>query len=503
MPAAQGVNFTVLDGALGQNVPGQGSTEVVIGVSSGSAVASFVPYTSSNPSTFSTNSGYGPGPRLAAFIANQTGNPVTFVKVPTIGAGTNSTFYAGANNTGATVMTVTGTPNDDYYLVVTPVASFTLGTGPGVLNISLDGGATVAYSVNMGTATTVTTGSAFTTYTGLTLTFTAATFNLGDTIYGVCTAPTWNDAGVQSAILAVAAIKSSTFDHIMVSGVSAAADAVAFDGYMATLATTNKRFSRLLCSARDIVWGGASTETEAAWMTSLETLWGNNATPRTGVCAGYYRFIDPFTQSQLRSSLLYGAAARDSSVNISVDLAQVSSGSLANLVLPTTPDTFGKGTFVYHDEDQNPGLNAARFLAAWQIVGLPGVYIMNSNLMAAPGSDFNWLQHGGVIDSACSIAYNYFIQLVSSAVRVSKTTGFILPQDQTRIQNGCNAQLLNNLVTPGYVSSAYCVVSGNDAILTTATLTVTLYVVPLGYLKAIAITVTFLNPAFVAVQQAA
>ena len=78
-------------------------------------------------------------------------------------------------------------------------------------------------------------------------------------------------------------------------------------------------------------------------------------------------------------------------------------GALANLILPTNPDAFAKGLFFYHDEDATPGLDAARFLTSWQIIGLPGAYIMNSNLMAAPGSDFNWLQHGHVIDEACAV----------------------------------------------------------------------------------------------------
>lgn len=499
----QGINISVADGQLGQSVPGQGPTQVVIGCGSGGTVPSFSPYETSNVSTIKTNSGVGPGPRLAAFIASLTGNAVEFVKVPSVTPGTNTTVRAGSTNTSATVMTLAGTPLDDYYLVVTPTNSFTVGTGPGQIAISLDGGATTAYLVNLGTATTVTTGSDFTTYTGLTLNFTSATAVLGDTFYAVCSAPLWNDAGVQSAIQAAASIKGVAFQDIFVAGLATASDATAFDGYMTTLANTNKRFSRLLCTTRDILWGGASTETEAAWIAAEQAAYANLSSLRVGVCAGHYRFIDPFTQSQLRSSLLYGAASRDAGVAIQVDLGEVDMGALQNLVLPSAPDTFGNGTFVYHDEDQNPGLDASRFLAAWQIVGLPGVYIMNPNMMAPPNSDFNWLQHGHVIDSACYIAYAYFVQKISSSVRVSNTTGFILPQDRARLQAGCNAQLGNILVTPGAVSSAACVVSGTDNILSTAALTVTLSIVPLGYVKAINITISFLNPAVVAVQNAA
>lgn len=497
----QGLNITIADNALGQQPPGQGTTLAVIGCSSGTTVPNFVPYTTTNPATISGNSGFGPMPRLAAFITTQSGNPVECVSVPAASPGVVTQVYTGASNTSATVMTISGTPNDDYYLVVTPQTSGTMGTAGVVLGISLDGGATNAYTVNMNTATTVTTGSAFTTYTGLSLSFTVAAIVKNDTFYAVGTAPTFSDAAIQSAITALAAVKGQQFQDIIVAGVSGAADVSAFDGYMTTLANTNRRFARLLCSARDAVWGGASTETEAAWLASIESAFSNSSSLRVGVAAGYYRFIDPFTQSQMRSSLLYGAAGRDSSVGPAIDLGEVDNGALAQVVLPTGPDNFAKGTFIYHDEDQNPGLDAARFLSSWQLVGFPGIYIMNSNLMAPPGSDFNWLQHGHVIDEACAITYQYFTLTLSRPVRVSAKTGFILAQDRAKLQNGCNAALNNALV--GQVSSVFCIVSGTDNILSTSTLTVTVYVVPLGYIKSVNATVTFLNPAIVAVNQAA
>jgi hypothetical protein len=497
----QGVNITVQDNGLGQSPPGQGNTELVVGVSSSGTA--YQPVTSTNPADFVAAGGYGPSVRLASFIVKQTGNPVTWVKCDTAAAGTVTTVYSTAGNTSGSAVTVSGTPNDDGYLVITVLVGGTIGTVGCQVGISTDGGATTAYTVNLGTSNTITTGSAFTSYTGLTINFGAGTLVLGDSWYAVMTAPTWAATAIQSAINAAAAIKAITFQDIMVAGVTAEADAVAFDGYMTTLANTAKRWSRLLCSARDAEWGGASAETQSVWMASLEVAWAVFESDRVSVSAGYYRFLDPFNGSQLRSSLLYGAAARDSAVAIQIDLGQVSSGALQNLVLPTAQDPFANGIQFYHDESVNPGLNAARFLAAWQLVGFPGVYIMNPNLMAAPGSDFNWLQHGHVIDAAATIAYVYWTQQLSSAVRVSKKTGFILPQDRSRLQNGCQAQLNNILVSPGAVSDATCVVSATDNILSTATLTVTISVVPLGYIKAVDVTITFLNPALVVVQQAA
>ena len=492
--AKQGVSITIADNGLGQQAPGQGQTEVVIGCATGGTVANFVPYTTSNPTTIQANSGNGPMPRLAATICTTTGNPVTCVSVPSTTPGVNTAVFTAAANTGTSVLTITGTPNDDYYLVVTILAGGTFGTQGVVVGISLDAGATNAYVVNMGTATTVTTASPFTTYTGLSLSFTVATTVLADVYYAVCTAPLWNDAGVQSALNAVVAIKSEVFQDVMIAGVSAAADATAFDGYMSTLSTTNRRFSRLLCQVRDAVWGGASSESESAWMTSIETAFGNNSTKRVAVCAGHYLFVDPFTQSQMRSGLIFGAAARDSAVLPSTDLGEVDLGGLPNVILPTTKFAFANGSFFFHDEDINPGLDAARFMASWQLIGFPGIYIMNSNLMAPPGSDFNWLQHGHVIDEAASFVYAYFTNALSRPVRVNPKTGFILAQDRAKLQQGCQAGLGTALV--GQQSAIVVAVSPTDNILSTATLTVGIYIVPLAYIKSVNVNpLTLVNPA--------
>ena len=85
--AKQGLNLTILDNQLGQQAPGQGQTQVVIGCASGGTVPNFQPYVTSNPSTMQTNSGNGPAVRLAAFIATLTGNAVEVCTVPSVTPG--------------------------------------------------------------------------------------------------------------------------------------------------------------------------------------------------------------------------------------------------------------------------------------------------------------------------------------------------------------------------------------------------------------------------------
>lgn len=496
----QGVNIAIQDNGLGAAVPGGGNTIVVAGVSSTGTANQ--PVFSTNPNTFVNTFGYGPGPQLAAAIAAATGNTVGFVKVATGSAGTNTAVTSTVPGGSTSAVTLTGTPNDTYYGKVTVLAPQqaglnTIGTAGIVLAVSLDAGRTTYVTVLLGTATTYVIAN-----TGLTLNFGAGTLVQGDTFSWISTEPTWTDANVSSA-LASLPTQAIQFKDVYIPGGASAingagtvgatnGDVQAVDGYMTTL-FNNRRYARCYMQARDAMWGGSSTETELAWMSSISTAHTNDSSLRVGVSGGHYNYISPVDQVQYRRPLMFFAAARDAAVAIQVDLGRVSDGALAQMTLPATPDGY-----IYHDESVNPGLDAARFMSAWSIISLPGLYIKNPNLMASPGSDFTLLEHGAVIDAASFVAYQYFVKRLSSSVRVNPTTGTILQQDANTLQQGCNAALSNGLGNA--VSAATCIVSLTDNILATSTITVTIQVIPLGYLKTINITIEFVNPALLPVQ---
>jgi hypothetical protein len=528
---AQGVNLFVQDNGLGQQPPGVGNTEYVIGI--GSTGPYFQIINSNSPAAFQAN-GTGPGVECAGFIANSTGNPVAFVAVPAAIVGWNTAVKTGSTNISSSVVTLTGTPADTYYGMLsvisvggisTPGTVGTVGTTGVIVGVSLDANRTTYLTASLLTATTLVITAPGQPTTGLTLNFAAGTLAVGDTFFWVSTEPTWTDVAIQSAINCLLPIPTLLPEDIIIVGGSqtrnesssgtpnsgspgtvgssnAHGDLSAFDGYLTTL-FTKKRFNNALCSAGDVAYGGSSffaggsTETEAQWITALATDVASfaAASDALGSTAGHYNVISPYTSTQFRRPLLWQAAARDSAVAIQVDLGRVSDGSLANTPLPTSPDGF-----VYHDESVNPGLDAARYISAWSLLNRPGIFIKNPNLLVKPGSDFNWLQHAHVIDAACLVSYDYFVEQLSDSVRVSATTGFILPQDAMVLQNGCNSALATAITNQGAVSSATCTVSQTDNILSTSTLTVTVKIVPLGYLKSINVTLSFTNPAIVAVQ---
>jgi hypothetical protein len=488
--STQGINITVQDGGLGQTPPGQGNVLAVIGVASGTG-QEYKPIATSNAAAIQSNNGNGPATQCAALIISESGNPVIFDQAVTAVAGTNSAVKATVPGGGTSTVTLTGAPIDTLYGLVSVLIGGTVGTTGMQIGVSLDAGRSTLYTVNLGTATSYAIPG-----TGITVNFGAGTLVAGDSYSWVSTEPKWNQAGVASAIQALYGFPV-TFEDIIVVGDAAGADATTFDTYVTNL-FNKRKYTTILGNARDAVWGGTSTETEFAWITALESDFANVSTIQVGISAGHYNVISPIDESQYRRPLSWLLAARDAQVAIQVDLGRVSDGALAPLVLPSKSDGF-----IYHDESVNPGLDAARFMAAWSLTGLPGLYNKNPNLMAPPGSDFNWLQHRHVMMAAATLAYAYFVQKLSGSVRVDAKTGFILEVDRQRLQQGMNSSLATNLTNQGAVSSAVCTVSPNDNILSTSTLSVTISVIPLGYIKAINIVILFVNPAIAAVNVSA
>ena len=515
---AQGVTLYVQDGGLGQSTPGLGNVEVVIGCYSAGGV-DFAPIQTAKPSAITSDAGYGPGPEMACNIIAATGNPVLFIPIPAASVGSSTGVIPGTANTSSSVMTITGTPQDTYYGEVTVTTACTIGTSAGQVTVSLDAGRTTFYTVNIpsgyvaGTAIPVTSNGVT---TGLSIAFAAGALVLGDVFFWLSTEPLWSDAAVASAIAILQTWNQSNPEDVIVVGGSARrnghgtagctnADVTAFDGYMTSL-FNKARYNRLLCAAGDASWGGASTESEAQWMSSLALAHASDSSGRVGVTAGHYNCVSAISQTQFRRPLLWFAAARDSAVAIQVDLGRVKDGPLGNLVLPSKPDTgFANSLkpFIYHDETANPGLDAARFMAAWTIARRPGVFVMNPNLMAPPGSDFNWLQHGHVIDAACLIVYDFFVNELSDNMLVypaeNSNAGQLLQTVSGDLIGRCNSALYTGLVAPGAASDAQVTIPPNQNLLSTATLNVNVAITPPGYLKAIAITLQFVNPAVVQV----
>ena len=116
--------------------------------------------------------GCGPLSRKASYIAAKDGAPCLVIRLPATPRNASVSPLVNTLGGSSTIMpVVTGTPLDGFDVVIKVTVGGTLGTGPVDYQYSLDGGQTWSTTILMATALTITTGSAFTTATGLTVSF--------------------------------------------------------------------------------------------------------------------------------------------------------------------------------------------------------------------------------------------------------------------------------------------------------------------------------------------
>jgi hypothetical protein len=488
MPSPR-IDFTILSSALGNTNPSPSGIFAIFGTSSaGTAATVGDPYRRAD--NIITDYGYGPGPELAAQLVN-SGIPTIFVKVATNTAGAASAVTF--SGTGTSVLTISGSVYDQYDVVVTVVRSGTAGSDPEPgFTISLDGGETTTAEIRM-PANRIYSGFAATT--GLVFNFTAAAMVEDDEYTFTTTPPTWTAADVATAVSAMQA----DAQEIGLGYVVGACSKSQADTILAAVVTflNRDKFPGFIVEARDI--SVSTGETEAQWMAAISADYATFTTDYMGVAAGGALIASSISGVNYRRNIGQLAIVRAGRRNIGRDIGAVEDGALC----PSYGGTNQTGPLsgvpvstVYHDEGGNPGLDEDRFITVTSFVGQPGYYITNPNIMCGPTSDFTLLQYRRVMNEACVVTRNFFTRLLSTDVRLNRRTGFILERDALAIESGNDTQLEAALTATNQASAVETVLSRSDNISTSKTLTVTVGVVPLGYIKIVDATMSFRNPAF-------
>lgn len=379
--------------------------------------------------------------------------------------------------TGTSVVTVTGTIVDTTQVVFQVVTGGTIGVAGITFRLSIDGGLTYGATQALGTANTYNT-----TYAG-TLNFAAGTLVAADAVTYSTQEPLWQIADVQTAITA---IKNSTYDPVgfLIVGNSGSSDFTSLNTTLTSLETNDKRYTFALINCVDYTTG----QTDAAWTTAQLAAFAASSSKRIATCGGFYRLSQTSTGTQQRRPLSWPVMARLISNPLQVSAGRVKDGPLLGVSAPA-----GDG-YTYHDERVNPGLTAGRFLAAKTILGKPGEYVDSPAIMTTPGSTFSLLQYRRGMDKACRITRATMLDFLQSEVRVDATTGHIDERDAATIEAILDSALATGIVNTGNVSAAKGHVSRTDNILVTQTLTVSVNIVPLGYLNTINVTLAFINP---------
>lgn len=497
------VNITVLDGGGSIVVPGA-NVQLVIGCcSSGTANQIFA---TTQISSLVSSNGYGPGVQASA-LSLAAGGVVLFMKPTQNAAGTSTAVSFTGSGTSVITVTLDGTVGafDDANFVfkVVHTGTKTIGTGIVLFQLSADAGRTYGPVIALAAAAT--------TYaipnTGVTLNFAAGTLIGGDIAKFTTTAPSWNTAGIQTALVAFGAsayaIAGVGTMHVVGGSVStsgafrgaAGADATAIQGYLDTL-VTQFSYNRLILSARDSLTPtafGGTGETDATWTGVITADFLSVSAKRICACGGYYNTQSQISTAELgaprhRRPLAWSLAARQVTIPSQRHAGRVRDGSLSFIVIDSVNDP--KDGFNYHDDFLAPTLDVARFTSARMRKGLPGYYIVNPKLMSPAGSDFDILPKGLVMDVACTVVHQVGQQEINDDLRTT-SAGTLYPPDAITIQNRILSKLKDATVAKSMCSAVGVVVDQTNNVQNTSTVNIAVTVQGKAYVLQEDVTIGF------------
>lgn len=475
-----GVTITELDGALGVLPPSAGRLLAIVGA------ASDGPY--ETPATFARTTSVidtfesGPLVEAATSAIEKYQKPVVVIRTNTTTEGAAGAVDS-TGKTGTSVVTVSGAsdPIDDQDIVFRVVAGGTVGTAGITHQTSVDGGNTWSTVKALGTANSLAIPDS-----GVTLAFAAGTLLAGDVIKVRTSAPAPNAAEVTAALEALR-VSLISWELVLI---ASPVDANIFDAI-------ETKIQSMHSGGKYRAWAGNARlpnagETEAAYKTALDGIFGSKATRFGSVCAGDCDLTSSVSGRKYRRPVSFVYGPLTASVSEEINVADPNLGPIAGVSIRDL-----NGNPLRHDEAVNPGLDDSRFVTLRSHDGLQGVYITRPLLLSAAGSDYQLMPHRRVLNLGNDALRIYFLRRLNSPILVDKTTGFILEQEALEIEAGANAILRSTLLAKPKASDAYFVLSRTDNLLSTKTLTGDMRIVPLSYPEFINLNVGFVNPALV------
>jgi hypothetical protein len=457
----------VLDPGLGL-VQADSNSPLITGVSSIGTPGQLLSF--SSPADVRSTLGYG---ELAEDIGNmlrQKGGPVLamFTTGTTIGTVSAVTHPTGAGPliTAARTPEVTGR----YSIAIRIPSAGALGVG--TFQYTLDNHSPTDVAPTWSQTRVIPSGGTFLIpNSGVTLTFAAGTYTVTDT-YALTTEPpksTPTDLGVAgTALAALTTLKFPLWFHAQtnLTGVLGAAFFTALAGQATSLAT-QYRFIRAFCD-------GGSGDVPATFITAANGV----ADKRTGMSYGFVLLAStmPFEGFSVRKCDVNSALAPRIAGNlISTDTARTASGNVPGVLK------------IYYDSFTDPTVDAAQVTTMRTWPNQPGFWPTQGYLKAPPGSDFQKIQYGRIMDAACTAVYNAVFPFILEGFR-TLADGTIDPLDAADIESaGRNA--LNDVLKrpnnargrPGHISAFSFNVDRTINLNTSGQLKTKTAIRPLGY----------------------
>jgi hypothetical protein len=348
-------------------------------------------------------------------------------------------------------------------------------SGAGEFAYSLDGGHVFSPQLVIPSGGTYTIPN-----TNLTITFVPGSgtsgvfFNVGDTHTFSSTGPIFTATELAAGITALLTTNVD-LAAIILSGKNATASAAAL--LAAALSVHGQSMFNQFRYVRTMLDAGG--DVPATTITAFAAIADARVSPVYG--DGYVISAKPF--AGFAASRRPGAqvlAARCADILPSTDPARNAEGPLQGVVR------------IFHDEFRTELMDQRKFstLRTWQ--GNAGFYPTNCRLMSPAGSDFEFWQHGRLMDIACDVVAKAQMPFMSSSVRVN-ANGTISDEDATRWETAVNGALRAALMDPdnaegtkGHVSAFSYVVDRTTNVLTSKRVKTKVAIRPLGYAKDIA-----------------
>ncbi len=428
------VTITVQDGGL-QLVAGGANFPLVVGVSSSGTNATL--YLGTDPQTFKTAVGRGPGVDIALDCIAAVGG-CFFLKTAGTVAAANSAVTAAVVGTATGTITVAGAATHDFAVKVRIKRTGTTGTGK--FDYSLDRtNSTADSSRTFSEEITIPSGATFVIpNTGLTLTFVpgagAVFFENGDAHTFTSTCAHYNTTDLGTAITALLAsslltnrkIRKVCFSGTPATASAAATLAAAIATHMSTLAAA-KHFARAMMD-------GGSIDTSANYLTNLVAAFSNS---RVAVTFALEESVSPAPFAGFgvpRVSGVHSAFVRAVRAQISENLGRVASGpldgvvSIANDEAKSTLFTEADKTLTFRTDQSTSGF-----------------FITNGYLKSPSGSDFMYWDYGVLLDEGTTVVDRELARYRLSKVRTLRVPNQVArpidPRNAAQIEMAVNAQL--------------------------------------------------------------
>jgi hypothetical protein len=478
---------TKLDGNTGVVKPSSKGIVAIIAASSSGVANQPTMETKANLAV--NDFGYGVLPDFAAHIMSVSGNPVLCVKSTASTAGTNGMV----TNTGAgtSVLTATGTPNDDYSVLVTFIAGGTQGVTGITYTYSLDGGLTTSAVQALGVATSITIPNS-----GVVVSLGVGTVLAGQTCSFSTTGPRLTTGDITTALDALRT-SSQPWEMVLIASHDATSATITLVDTWLAAREAEGRYRTAILNAVPRTQG---SQTEAAYLTAQTTAWQGVASIRccVGADVGDLVSVLPGRGITQQRPVSLALAARAAKINYGVDPAYVQDGPVTGFGLSDT-----RGNPKNHDENLYPGLDALRLVSLRSFDRKAGTFITNANVLSTQGSDYVWLQHVRTMNRACELAFDILTNQLSRGVRKNPKAGpngeiFIAEEEAQRIDALVNQSLTE---LKSQVSDLRFTLSRTDNIGASGPVTVNgdLKIAPLAYVKEYDVNAAFVRT--VTVQQ--